>query len=198
MPHHPHYPHLFEPLDLGFTRLKNRILTGSMHTGLEAETDGSKQAAFFAERAKGGVSMIITGGTATDRFGMVGKDESEVFNSPEQVPRHCQITDAVKAAAPDCKICLQILHAGRYARTPDMVAPSAKKSYINPYTPRELSDPEIESILDDHVNTAVLAKEAGYSGVELIGSGGYLVSSFLLEKTNKPTASNDGYHLLNH
>ncbi|NIB43477.1 NADPH-dependent 2,4-dienoyl-CoA reductase [Pseudomaricurvus alkylphenolicus] len=184
------YSLLFEPLDLGFTRLKNRILMGSMHTGLEHDGDEGYQrlAAYYAERAKGGVAMIITGGTSPNMAGMAGGDAAEVFNSPQQVPNHRLVTNAVKAADPDCKICLQILHAGRYAPTPDLVAPSPIKSpVITPYPPKELSTEEVEQTIDDFVNCAQLAKQAGYTGVEVIGSAGYLVSSFLLEKTNKRT-----------
>ncbi|NIB40852.1 NADPH-dependent 2,4-dienoyl-CoA reductase [Pseudomaricurvus alkylphenolicus] len=184
---HPKYPLLFEPLDLGFTTVKNRVLMGSMHTGLENDDDAERQAAYFAERAKGGVGMIITGGTAPNADSTVGDDTHEVFNSADRLPWHKTVTDAVYAAAPDCKICLQILHAGRYAMTPNQVAPSPVKSYINPFTPREMNAEDIERTLQDFVNCAQLAKEAGYSGVEIIGSAGYLLSSFLLEKTNKRT-----------
>ena len=179
------YPLLFQPLDLGFTRLKNRVLMGSMHTGIEDSEDPSAQAAYFAERARGGVGMIITGGTAPNRDCVVGTSPHEVFDSPERVAWHKQVTDAVYAAAPDCKICLQILHAGRYAMTSQLIAPSPVKSRINPYTPREMTAEDIERTLQDFVNTACLAQEAGYSGVEIIGSAGYLISTFLLEKTNR-------------
>jgi 2,4-dienoyl-CoA reductase (NADPH2) len=179
------YPLLFQPLDLGFTRLKNRVLMGSMHTGIEDSEDPSAQAAYFAERARGGVGMIITGGTAPNRDSVAGTSPHEVFDSPERVAWHKQVTDAVYAAAPDCKICLQILHAGRYAMTSQLIAPSPVKSRINPYTPREMTADDIERTLQDFVKTACLAQEAGYSGVEIIGSAGYLISTFLLEITNR-------------
>ena len=179
------FPHLLAPLDLGWTQLRNRVLMGSMHTGIEDSEDPSAQAAYFAERARGGVGMIITGGTAPNRDCVVGTSPHEVFDSPERVAWHKQVTDAVYAAAPDCKICLQILHAGRYAMTSQLIAPSPVKSRINPYTPREMTAEDIERTLQDFVNTACLAQEAGYSGVEIIGSAGYLISTFLLEKTNR-------------
>ena len=203
MSRHPKYPRLFEPLDLGFTKIKNRILMGSMHTGLEhAGTTAygdqheknlndnpkqdfmQRQARYFAERAKAGVGMIITGGTPPNTESTVSNDPGEAFCLPEQVPSHRLITSAVKEAAADCKICLQILHAGRYAMTERQVAPSPIKSYINPYTPREMSEGDIYRTIDDFVNTAKLAQAAGYDGVEVIGSAGYLLNTFLSERTN--------------
>lgn len=158
---------------------------GSMHSGLEYEKDPNLQAAYFAERARGGVGMIITGGNSPNAAGIVMGHKEEVFNSPEQIPRHRLITDAVKQADPECKIVMQLLHAGRYARTPDLVAPSPIKSPITPHTPRELTGEEIEGIIEDFANSALLAKQAGYDGVEIVGSTGYLINTFLLEKTNK-------------
>ncbi len=187
---HRYYPHLFEPLDLGFITLKNRTLMGSMHTGLEGlGKEGFEQmAAYYAERARAGVGMIITGGTAPNVVGRAAAEgDSDVFDSLGDVANHRIVTEAVKAAAPDCKICLQILHAGRLARTPDLVGPSPLRSRIKQYTPRELSDAEIEETIDDFVRCASLAKEAGYAGVEVIGSAGYLISTFLAEKTNQRT-----------
>ena len=188
---HPRYPLLFEPLDLGFTRLKNRILMGSMHTGLEHEGHQGFQrlAAYYAERARNGVGMIITGGIAPNAVSLPSGDRHEVLASLEDVANHRLVTDAVRQADPQCKICLQILHAGRYAATPEMVAPSAIRSRIKHLTPRALSHEEILATLDDYVRCAELAQLAGYAGVEVIGSGGYLISSFLLEKTNQRTDS---------
>lgn len=187
MTSHSRYPQLFEPLELGFTTIKNRIVMGSMHTGVEDCEDPTLQATYFAERARGGVGMIITGGTSPNFDSTAGNSPHEVFNSRERLEWHKQVTKAVYAAAPDCKICLQILHAGRYAMTPKQLAPSPIKSYINPFTPREMTADDIERTILDFINTAMLSKEAGYSGVEIIGSAGYLISTFLLEKTNKRT-----------
>jgi len=183
------YSQLFTPLDLGFTQLKNRILMGSMHTGLEElGVDGyTKLAAYFAERARGGVGMIITGGTAPNEVSQPLGCEQAALYKPEQVAQHQLITHSVKEAASDCKICLQILHAGSLAHGPRAVAPSPIPSPISRSVPRELTDEEIEQTIDDMVNCAQLAQQAGYDGVEIIGSAGYLISSFLLEKTNKRT-----------
>lgn len=189
MTDNPHYPALFRPLDLGFTRLKNRILMGSMHTGLEDEGEAGfkKLAAYYAERASAGVGMIITGGTAPNEQSMPLGNEHEAFNRAEDIPHHQLVTAAVKTAAPDCKICLQILHAGSLAFSPASVAPSAIKSPINPFTPRAMTEADIQTTLDDFVNCALLAQRAGYDGVEIIGSAGYLISTFLLAKTNQRT-----------
>ncbi len=178
------YPHVFAPLDLGFTRLKNRILMGSMHTGLEEAPDGfPRMAEYFAERARGGVGMIITGGfPPNDEGGLDSK-----LASPEQAEQHRLITRAVHAADPDVKICLQIMHTGALAGTPDCVAPSPVKSRIGRYTPHELDEAGIEKQLADFANCAALAKSAGYDGVEIIGSGGYLLSAFMVSKTNLRT-----------
>jgi len=178
------YPHVFAPLDLGFTRLKNRILMGSMHTGLEeAEHGFERMAAYYAERARGGVGMIITGGIAPNtQAGVGGK-----LSTPEEAAQHRLITQAVHAADPDVKICLQILHTGALAGTPDCVAPSAVKSRIGRFTPNALSEAGIEQQMADFVNCAVQAQSAGYDGVEIIGSAGYLLSTFLVQKTNLRT-----------
>lgn len=180
------YPHVFSPLDLGFTQLKNRIMMGSMHTGLE--DDGKegyeKMAAYYAERAMGGVAMIMTGGIAPNMEGLFGAESSALYK-PEQVAMHRQVTDAVKAAASDCKMCMQILHAGNLASNHDAVSPSGVQSPISSVVPRELSVDDIERTIDDFVNCALLAQQAGYDGVEIIGSAGYLISTFLLEKTNQ-------------
>ncbi len=183
-----YFPKLFTPLDLGFMTLKNRILMGSMHTGLEEKgADGYKRmAAYFAERAKGGVGLIITGGNSPSKEGIVGPHE-EAFTSEAQIPLHKQVTDAVKAADKDCKICLQILHAGPLAKTETLMAPSAIKSPISRLIPHEMTDADIERTISDYIRCAKMAKEARYDGVEIIGSAGYLVSTFLLEKTNQRT-----------
>jgi len=178
------YPHVFSPLDLGFTRLKNRILMGSMHTGLEEADNGfERMAAFFAERARGGVGMIITGGISPNTQGGVGSK----LSTPAEADQHRRITQAVHAADPDVKICMQILHSGPLARVPECVAPSAVKSRIGTYRPTELDEAGIEQQIADFANCAALAREAGYDGVEVIGSAGYLLSTFLVQKTNLRT-----------
>ena len=183
----PFYPKLFTPLDLGFTQLKNRILMGSMHTGLEEEKGGyEKLGAYFAERAKAGVGMIITGGFPPSEASIVNIGEHG-FTSEAQVSHHRLITDPVHDVAPDCKICMQILHAGPLAPTPKAVSPSGIRSRISRITPKALSEEEVEETIEDFARCAKLAKMAGYDGVEIIGSAGYLVSTFLVEKTNKRT-----------
>ncbi|WP_076861064.1 NADPH-dependent 2,4-dienoyl-CoA reductase [Bradyrhizobium mercantei] len=179
------YPKLFAPLDLGFTQLKNRALMGSMHTGLEeAENGFARQAAFFAERARHGVGMIITGGIPPN---VEASGHGVKLSSPEEAARHRVITDAVHAADPDVKICLQILHLGPLARTAACVAPSAVKSRIGAFVPRELDEQGIERQIADFANCAALARAAGYDGVEIIGSAGYLISTFLVQATNLRT-----------
>jgi len=175
------YPHMFAPLDLGFTRLKNRVLMGSMHTGLEeAENGFERMAEYYADRARGGVGMIITGGIApNEEAGRGGK-----LSTPAEAEQHRTITTAVHAADPDVKICMQILHTGSLARTPQCVAPSPVKSRIGSYTPRELDEAGIEKQISDFANCAQQAQAAGYDGVEIIGSAGYLLSTFLVRKTN--------------
>ncbi|CAI8382547.1 MAG: NADPH-dependent 2,4-dienoyl-CoA reductase [Rhizobiales bacterium TMED143] len=195
-PGHEKYRHLFTPLDLGFTKLKNRAIMGSMHTGLEESPDGfERMAAYFAERAAGGVGMIITGGISpNEEGGLVFRDENgaAVFaasklSTDEEAAGHKLITDAVHTADPDVKICMQILHMGPLAMNDGLVAPSAVKSRINKFAPNELDAEGIEKQINDHVNCARLAKKAGYDGVEIIGSAGYLISTFLVEKTNRRT-----------
>jgi len=179
---HPKYPKLFSPLDLGFTQLKNRALMGSMHTGLEEVEGGFERlAAYFAERARGGVGMMITGGISPNEEGSMGSEMSTL----EHAEGHRQVTEAVHAVDPDIKICMQILHAGPLAHTPTMVAPSAVASRLSRMTPNELDEAGVQKQIDDHVNCAKMAKLAGYDGVEIIGSAGYLLSTFLVEKTNQ-------------
>ncbi|HLD53948.1 MAG TPA: NADPH-dependent 2,4-dienoyl-CoA reductase [Sediminibacterium sp.] len=179
------YPHLFEPLDLGFTILKNRILMGSMHTGLEESKNGfAKQAAYFAERAKGGVGLIVTGGVAPNRAGWTSPFGSKLSTRSE-AKQHQLITEAVHAEGG--KICMQILHTGRYGYHPICVAPSAIKSPISPFKPWKLSSGGIKRTINDFVHCAKLAQEAGYDGVEIMGSEGYLINQFIVSKTNKRT-----------
>lgn len=176
------YPHLLAPLNLGFTTLKNRVLMGSMHTGLEELPDGPQRlAAFYAERAAGGVGLIVTGGIAPNKKGVVYQGAS-VLNDASQVPHHQIVTDAVHRAGG--KIALQILHAGRYSYQKQPVAPSALQAPINPFTPQALSHDEVLQTIADFANCARLAKQAGYDGVEVMGSEGYLINQFLTAKTN--------------
>ncbi|GAB5459017.1 MAG: NADPH-dependent 2,4-dienoyl-CoA reductase [Henriciella sp.] len=185
------YPNLFAPLELGFARLKNRAIMGSMHTGLEEEENGfERMAAFFVERAKGGVGMIITGGIAPN-VESAGENHAKL-STPEEASQHRIVTEAVHAADPEVKICLQILHAGPLARTELCVAPSAVKSPIGRFMPAELDAEGVQKQIDDHVQCALLAKQAGYDGVEIIGSAGYLLSCFLVQKTNLRTDAYGG------
>jgi 2,4-dienoyl-CoA reductase (NADPH2) len=179
------YTKLFEPLDLGFTTLKNRVLMGSMHTGLEELKDGyEKMAAFYAERAKGGVGLIVTGGIAPNIAGWVGPFSSKLTNK-RTADKHKIITNAVHKH--DSKICLQILHTGRYGYHPFAVAPSSIKSPISPFKPWALSKFGIRKTINDYINCAKLAQFAGYDGVEVMGSEGYLINQFIAAKTNKRT-----------
>ncbi|MBU9826018.1 NADPH-dependent 2,4-dienoyl-CoA reductase [Rahnella sp. L151-1A] len=179
------YPHLLAPLDLGFTRLKNRVLMGSMHTGLEEREDGPQRlAAFYAQRAAAGVGLIVTGGISPNAEGVVYQGGS-VLAEQEHITHHRIVTDAVHAAGG--KIALQILHAGRYSYQPHPVAPSALQAPINRFTPHALSEEEIESTLADFARCARLAKESGYDGVEIMGSEGYLINQFLAARTNQRT-----------
>ena len=184
---HPHFPHLFSPLDLGFTALKNRILMGSMHTGLEelGPEGFERLAAYYAERAAGGVGMIITGGNAPNEAAALAPGDYGAFNADAHVALHKRVTDAVHRAAGDCKICLQILHAGNLAYSADPVAPSPIASPLNPRAPRAMTCEDIEGTIQDFIRCAERARDAGYDGVEIIGSAGYLLSAFLLEKTNR-------------
>jgi len=180
---HPSYPHLLAPLDLGHTKLKNRVLMGSMHTGLEEEKNGfEKMAAYFAERARGGVGLMVTGGIAPNRAGWVAPFSAKLSNRRE-MRRHRVITEAVHQE--DGKICLQILHAGRYGYHPLAVAPSRLKAPIAPFKPWKLSQRGIERTIRAFVRTAQLAQDAGYDGVEVMGSEGYLINQFIVSKTNR-------------
>lgn len=174
---------LFQPLDLGFTQLKNRIMMGSMHTGLEDRPWHFKRlAAYFAERAEGGAALLVTGGFSPNRRGELLPFGSRLSSSG-QLARHRQVTHAVHQA--DSKICLQILHAGRYAYHPLSVAPSQIKSPITPFTPRALSSKGIEQQLHDFVHCTRLAQEANYDGIEVMGSEGYFISQMLNARTNQ-------------
>jgi len=178
---HP-YTALFQPLDLGHTTLKNRILMGSMHTGLEdKKSDYPKLAAYFAERAAGGAALMVTGGISPNIRGWLGPFAG-TMNGKWQVARHKLVTDAVHAE--DGKICMQILHAGRYGYHPLVVSSTAKKSPISPFKPRELSSRGIESQIKAFARCASLARDAGYDGVEIMGSEGYLINQFLSERVN--------------
>ncbi|RAP59758.1 NADPH-dependent 2,4-dienoyl-CoA reductase [Oleiagrimonas sp. MCCC 1A03011] len=179
------YPSLFRPLDLGFCTLPNRVLMGSMHVGLEDRAaDFDKLAAFYAERARGGVGLIVTGGIAPSIAGWL-KPFGGRMSMPWHVGRHRKITEAVHAEGG--RICMQILHAGRYGYHPLSVAPSKVKSPITPFTPRALSARGVERTIADFVRSAELAKRAGYDGVEVMGSEGYLINQFLAERTNQRT-----------
>ncbi|MFF0494043.1 FAD-dependent oxidoreductase [Nocardia sp. NPDC004068] len=179
------YPHLFEPLDLGHLTLRNRVVMGSMHTGLEDRAwDINRLAAYFAERARGGVGLIITGGYAPNREGWLLPFGAKLTNKTEAY-RHRAVTRAVHAEGG--RIALQILHAGRYAYVPFSVSASSIKAPINPFKPRKLSDKGVERTIEDYVRCARLAKFAGYDGVEVMGGEGYLINQFLAPRTNKRT-----------
>ncbi|MBN6035026.1 NADPH-dependent 2,4-dienoyl-CoA reductase [Amycolatopsis sp. 195334CR] len=179
------YPNLLSPLDLGFTTLRNRVVMGSMHTGLEDRArDTGKLAEYFAERARGGVGLMITGGYAPNREGWLLPFASKLTTHAE-ARGHRRITGAVHEAGG--KIALQILHAGRYAYHPLSVSASAIKAPINPFRPRALSDRGIRRQIDDFARCAALAREAGYDGVEIMGSEGYFINQFLAPRTNKRT-----------
>lgn len=178
-----HYPHLLAPLDLGFTTLKNRVLMGSMHTGLEEHPNGSARlAAFYAERARADVGLIVTGGISPNQHGVVHAGAS-IFDHENQIPHHKIITDAVHQAGG--KIALQILHTGRYSYQPQPHAPSAIQAPINPYPPIEMTEDMIQQTLSDFAQCARLAQHAGYDGVEIMGSEGYLINQFLAARTNQ-------------
>ncbi|NQY47930.1 MAG: NADPH-dependent 2,4-dienoyl-CoA reductase [Colwellia sp.] len=177
------YPHLLAPLDLGFTQLANRVLMGSMHTGLEEERGGfAKLAAFYQARAKGGVGLIVTGGVSPNLRGRIAPFGSELSHF-WQVNKHKQVTEAVHKYP--TKICLQLLHTGRYAYHPFGVAPSKIKSPISPFTPKAMSVRQIKSTIKDFAYASKLAAKAGYDGVEIMGSEGYLINQFTCVRTNK-------------
>ncbi len=178
------YPHLLAPLDLGFTTLKNRVLMGSMHTGLEETKDWNRVAEFYAERARGEVALMVTGGIGPNLEGSV-LPGAAMMTTEDDVRNHSVITDRVHDAGG--KIAMQILHAGRYAYGPQCVAPSPVKSPISPFPPAELDEDGIEKQIADIVNAARLAQEAGYDGVEIMGSEGYFLNQFIVTHTNKRT-----------
>lgn len=176
------FPHLLAPLDLGFTQLKNRVLMGSMHVGLEeAEHGYERMAAFYAERARGGVGLIVTGGISPNDAGVTFAGGSKL-DSLEEAEKHKVVTQAVHEA--DGKIALQILHTGRYSYQAEIVAPSAIQAPINPVKPHALSSAEVHQTIADFVYCAKLAKYAGYDGVEIMGSEGYLINEFIAARTN--------------
>lgn len=175
------YSHLLEPLDLGFTQLRNRVIMGSMHTGLE-EVSMERQAAYFARRAEGGVGLIITGGIATSPEGGLGPGSSGMFTEKD-AEHHSIVTRAVHEAGG--KIAMQALHAGRQSFHPDMLSPSAKQSPIYPFAPRAMTEEDIERELSNWANACRLAKQAGYDGVEIMGSEGYLLNQFLTTRGNE-------------
>ncbi|WP_371245407.1 FAD-dependent oxidoreductase [Pantoea sp. KPR_PJ] len=177
------YPALFAPLDLGFTQLRNRFLMGSMHTGLEEHPDGAERlAAFYGERAREGVALIVTGGVAPNAQG-VAMAQGAMLTSPDQCHWHRQITQAVHAEGG--KIALQILHTGRYSYQKDLVAPSAIQAPINPFLPQALDEQAILQTVADFARCARLAQQSGYDGVEIMGSEGYLINQFLAARTNQ-------------
>ncbi|QBF81360.1 NADPH-dependent 2,4-dienoyl-CoA reductase [Shewanella maritima] len=179
------FPHLLEPLDLGFTQLKNRVLMGSMHTGLEEEKGGfEKLAAFYKERAEGGVGLIVTGGISPNFRGRLAPHACQL-TYPWQVSKHRIVTDAVHDGGG--KICMQILHAGRYGYHPFSLAPSKIKSPITPFSPSAMSSRQVDKTIKHYANSAELAKRAGYDGVEVMGSEGYLINQFICARTNKRT-----------
>ncbi|PJI33985.1 MULTISPECIES: NADPH-dependent 2,4-dienoyl-CoA reductase [Acinetobacter] len=176
------YPNLLAPLDLGFTTLKNRVLMGSMHVGLEEAPGGyERMAAFYAERAKGGVALIVTGGISPNDHGVTFQGGSKL-DSVEEAEKHKVITQAVHDAGG--KIALQILHTGRYSYQAENVAPSPIQAPINPVKPHALSSAEVQQTIDDFANCAKLAQYAGYDGVEIMGSEGYLINEFIAARTN--------------
>ncbi len=178
------YPLLLAPLDLGFTTLKNRVLMGSMHTNLEETKDWNRVAEFYAARARGGVGLMVTGGMAPNREGGVFPGAAGLFSEAD-IANHRIVTDRVHDAGG--KICMQILHAGRYAYGPECVSASAIKSPISPFPPKELDEAGIEKQIADIVTSATRAREAGYDGVEVMGSEGYFLNQFLVTHTNKRT-----------
>ncbi|MGY6706671.1 oxidoreductase [Roseinatronobacter sp.] len=179
-----HYPHMFAPLDLGFTTLKNRVLMGSMHTGLEERGDWNRVAEYYAIRARGGVALMVTGGMAPNPEGGVFPGAAGLYTA-QDIANHRLVTDRVHDAGG--KIAMQILHAGRYAYGPDCVGPSPIKSPISPFKPAELDEDGIEKQIADMVTAALRARDAGYDGVEVMGSEGYFINQFLCAATNHRT-----------
>lgn len=182
------YPHLLAPLDLGFTQARSRVLMGSMHTGLEERKGGwERQAEYFRQRAEGGVGIIVTGGIGPNTQG-VGVQGGAILckDNQEEVANHKLVTDAVHSVD-GALICMQILHTGRYAYNNEAVAPSAVKSPIHPFPPKELDEAGIEQQIQDFVDCALLAQQAGYDGVEIMGSEGYFINQFIAKRTNKRT-----------
>ncbi|MFE2377360.1 FAD-dependent oxidoreductase [Streptomyces sp. NPDC059398] len=176
------YPHLLSPLDLGFTTLPNRVLMGSMHLGLEEAPDGFERlAAFYAARAQAGAGLIVTGGIAPNEQGRTRDGSAKLTNAAEAA-QHAVVTAAVHRAGG--RIAMQILHSGRYAHHPGGVAPSAVQAPISPFTPHALTDDEVERTVEDFVRAAGLARDAGYDGVEIMGSEGYLINEFITARTN--------------
>ncbi|MET8540590.1 NADPH-dependent 2,4-dienoyl-CoA reductase [Kitasatospora sp. NPDC004799] len=176
------YPHLLSPLDLGFTTLPNRVIMGSMHVGLEEAPGGyERMAAFYAERARGGVGLIVTGGIAPNEAGRPWEGGA-MLTTEEEADEHRVVTDAVHAAGG--RIALQILHFGRYAYHRDLVAPSAIQAPISPFTPNALTAEQVEQTVEDFARCAELARRAGYDGVEIMGSEGYLINEFVVAATN--------------
>ncbi|MCO7247480.1 NADPH-dependent 2,4-dienoyl-CoA reductase [Halomonas sp. Mc5H-6] len=179
----PAYPHLFRPITLGHLTLPNRVLMGSMHTNLEEAPNGFERlAAFYAERTRAGVGLIVTGGIAPNAEGAVFQG-ANALTEASQLAEHRQVVDAVHAEGGH--LCMQILHAGRYAYSPELVAPSAIQAPINPFTPRALTSDEVEQQIADYVHCANLAQQAGYDGVEVMGSEGYLINQFICQRTNQ-------------
>ena len=179
------YPNLLSPLDLGFTQLKNRVLMGSMHTGLEEEQNGfNRMSVYYAERARGGVGLIVTGGIAPNAAAS-GFPGGAKMDTEEESVKHKIVTKAVHDEGG--KICMQILHTGRYAYSKEPIAPSAIQSPINPTKPRALTSDEVEKEIESFVRCASLAKNANYDGVEVMGSEGYFINQFLVEHTNQRT-----------
>jgi 2,4-dienoyl-CoA reductase (NADPH2) len=173
---------MLAPLDLGHTTLKNRVIMGSMHTNLEETKDWNRVAEFYAERARGGAALMVTGGIAPNKEGGVFPGAAGLYTETD-IANHKIVTDRVHAAGG--KIAMQILHAGRYAYGPDCVSASAVKSPISPFVPKELDEDGIEKQIAAFASAAVNAKAAGYDGVEVMGSEGYFINQFLVTHVNK-------------